>query len=396
MHTYKQKHGRQLIASAMMLGAAGCGAAWADEPAAAPATEPAKPAPGTLAGVLDASGITESGYVAASYYHSNGYSTYHQFDNKHDSFQLDQAALTLAYQPKEGFGALVNIAAGEDMKILNAAEGSNANTFDIVQAFVQYATGPLTVIGGKYVTLAGAEVIAPTGNTNFSRSLLFFAEPLTHTGIRATYAVTDTLNLVAGVNNGWNYSSLTTSGSKTGEVGVAWTPGKIFALAAQAYIGRDPYPLVPAVGGVPYAYTDGQKTLVDAVATYNATDALTFVLSFDWGKQKAHFAGIPDASWNGAAFYTNYALNDQWRVSVRLENLDDKDGFVTGTGIKQTLKEGTVTFGYDPTKSFELRIEARYDKSTDPTSFVRSINPSDASPFANSQTGFALQGVYKF
>ena len=46
-----------------------------------------------------------------------------------------------------------------------------------------------------------------------SRSLLFFAEPLTHTGIRATYAASDTLSLVAGVNNGWNYSSLTTSGS---------------------------------------------------------------------------------------------------------------------------------------------------------------------------------------
>jgi len=383
--------GKSSIAPALVLGIVTCGTAFADEPAA-PAAEPAKPAPGTLAGVLDASGITETGYVAASYYHSNGYSYYHQFDNKHDTFQLDQAALTLAYQPKEGFGALVNIAAGEDMKILNSAEGNNANTFDVVQAFVQYATGPLTVIGGKYVTLAGAEVIAPTGNSNFSRSLLFYAEPLTHTGIRATYAVTDTLNLVGGVNNGWNYSSLSSSGSKTGEVGAAWTPNKIFALTAQAYFGKDP--LAPTIGETSYA--EGQKTLVDAVATYNATDALTFILSFDWGKQKAQIADIPDASWNGAAFYTNYALNDQWRASVRLEYLDDKDGFITGTGIKQTLKEGTVTFGYDPTKSFELRIEARYDKSTYQYAFLRSINPNEVNPFANSQTGFALQGVYKF
>src|SRR5882724_13691821 len=198
------KCGKQLIAPALMLGITTCGAAMAaDEPAAPAAAEPAKPAPGTLAGVLDASGITETGYVAASYYHSNGYSTYHQFDNKHDSFQLDQAALTIAFQPKEGFGALVDVAAGEDMKILNTPEGSNPNTFDIVQGFVQYAGGPVTVIAGKYVTLAGAEVIAPTGNTNFSRSLLFYAEPLTHTGIRATYAASDTINIVAGVNNGW-------------------------------------------------------------------------------------------------------------------------------------------------------------------------------------------------
>jgi hypothetical protein len=378
------ERGKQLIAPALLLGLTTCGSAMADEPAAPAAAEPAKPAPGTLAGVLDASGITATGYVAASYYHSNGYSTYHQFDNKHDSFQLDQAALTIAFQPKEGFGALVDVAAGEDMKILNAAESSNPNTFDVVQGFVQYATGPLTVIAGKYVTLAGAEVIAPTGNTNFSRSLLFFAEPLTHTGVRATYAVNDTLSVVAGANNGWNYSSLSTSGSKTAELGVAWTPSKTFSLTAQAYAGKDPT-------------FDAQRTLVDAVATYSATDALTLILSFDWGKQKQHAAGDPDLDWNGAAFYTNYALNDQWRVSLRLEYLDDKEGFVSGIlGTAQKLKEGTVTFGYAPVKSFELRMEARYDKS-DKSTFVRTItNHTSINPFADSQTGVALQGVYKF
>jgi hypothetical protein len=374
------KSGKQLLASAAMLGFVACDVAIAED-------EPAKPAvtAGTsVSDVLTASGITESGYVAASYYHSNGYNTYHQFDNKHDSFQLDQAGLTIAFQPKEGFGALVNVAAGDDLKIVNAAEGSSPNTFDVVQAFAQYASGPLTVIAGKYVTLAGAEVITPTGNSNFSRSLLFFAEPLTHTGVRVTYAASDTLNIVAGANNGWNYSSLTTSGSKTAELGVAWTPNKTFSLAAQAYVGKDPT-------------FDAQRTLVDAVATYSATDALTLVLSYDWGKQEQHTAGDPDLDWNGVAFYTNYALNDQWRVSLRLEYLDDKDGFVSGlVGTPQKLKEGTLTFGYAPAKSFELRIEGRYDKS-DKATFVRSINAEETvNPFAESQTGFALQGVYKF
>jgi hypothetical protein len=214
--------------------------------------------------------------------------------------------------------------------------------------------------------------------------LLFFAEPLTHTGLRATYAANDTLNIVAGVNNGWNYSSLSTSGSKTAEVGIAWTPSKAFSLAAQAYVGKDPT-------------FDAQRTLVDAVLTYGATDALTLVLSYDWGKQEQHAAGDPDLDWNGVAFYTNYALNDQWRVSLRLEYLDDKEGFVSGlVGTPQKLKEGTLTFGYAPAKSFELRMEARYDKS-DQTTFVRSINTDvNVNPFANSQTGFALQGVYKF
>lgn len=370
---------KQLLAPALMLSITTCGAAAADD-------EPVKPAASnapSFSDVLTASGITESGYVTASYYHSNGYGTYHQFDNKHDSFQLDQAALTVAFQPKDGFGAFANIAAGEDMKVLNAAEGGSANTFDIVQGYVQYATGPLTAIAGKYVTLAGAEVIAPTGNSNFSRSLLFFAEPLTHTGIRFTYAASDTLNIVAGVNNGWNYSSLSTSGSKTAEAGIAWTPSKTFSLAAQAYVGKDP------------AF-DAQRTLVDAVVTYGATDALTLVLSYDWGKQEQHEAGDPDLTWNGVAFYANYAVNDQWRMSLRLEYLDDKNGFVSGlVGTPQKLKEGTLTFGYAPAKSFELRIEARYDKS-DKETFVRSIIAEADNPFADSQTGVALQGVYKF
>ncbi|HEY2782389.1 MAG TPA: outer membrane beta-barrel protein [Steroidobacteraceae bacterium] len=365
------------IASAVVLSFGVCAVASADDDPSRPQAVPSLPE------ILTTSGLTATGYVAASYYHSNGYGTDHQFDNKHDSFQLDQAALTLAYQPKEGFGALVNVAAGEDMKILNAAEGSNPNSFDLVQGFVQYVGGPVTIIAGKFVTLAGAEVIAPTGNTNFSRSFLFYAEPLTHTGIRATFALTDTLSLVGGVNNGWNYSSLTTSGSKTGEVGLAWTPSKKFALAAQAYAGKD-------------STFDAQRTLVDAVATYNATDALTFVLSVDWGKQEQHVGGAPQFDWNGAAFYTNYALNDQWRASLRLEYLDDKEGFVTGTGFAQTLREGTLTLGYDPTKNFELRVEVRYDKSAQPA-FVRTLAFGGAvDSLANSQTGFALQTIFKF
>ncbi|MDP8986583.1 MAG: porin [Pseudomonadota bacterium] len=356
----------------------------ADAPAAAPAAPPGP----TFTDVLTASGLTATGYVAASYYHSNGYSTFHQFDNKHDTFQLDEAALTLAFQPKEGFGALVDVAAGEDMRVLNGAEQGTAptgNTFDVVQAFVQYATGPLTIIGGKYVTLAGAEVIAPTGNTNFSRSLLFYAEPLTHTGIRATYAVSDTVSLIAGVNNGWNYTSHLTYSGKTGEFGLGWTPNKIFALTAQAYVGKDP------------AY-DAQRTLVDVVATYTATDALSFVLSADTGKQQQR-AGAADLKWSGVAFYTNYAFSDQWRVSVRAEYLDDKGDKATGvawvTGTPEKVKEGTVTFGYAPVKSFELRMEARYDKS-DKVTFLRSIPAVGPYVYANNQTGLALQGVFKF
>jgi Putative beta-barrel porin-2, OmpL-like. bbp2 len=372
-----RKQGNLVTIVALLFGAAVSGRALADE-----AGTPASPAAPSLAAVLDASGITESGYVAASYYASNGYpSNVHQFDVDHNTFQVDQVGLTLAYQPKSGFGALVDAIAGEDARILNAAENGGDNTFDLMQAFVQYVSGPVTVIGGKFVTLAGAEVIAPTGNSNFSRSLLFFyCEPLTHTGIRATYALSDTLSIVAGVNNGWNITS-TSYGSKTGEAGIAWTPSKVFSLTAQAYLGK----------ALPY---DAQKSLVDVVATYNVTSSLTLIANVDFNEQKDAFGANNDAKWEGFAGYANFTLNDRWRVSLRGEYLDDRDGFLTGD--KQHLWEGTMTFGYSPVKSFEVRLEGRYDSAKVDTFYKTSTALAMVTPDADSLSEVALQGVYKF
>ncbi len=367
-------HRLHIAALVAVAGAVPAGALAADSPAM------------TLSQLLANSGITESGYVAASYYDSSGYNTYHQFDTAHDSFQLDQAGLQLAYQPKSGFGAVVDVIAGDDAKIVNAAESapaSSSDAFDILQGYVQYATGALTVQAGKFTTLAGAEVIAPTGNTNFSRSLLFYAEPMTHTGLRATYAVTDALSVIVGVNNGWNYTQDPTSGSKTGELGIALTPNKYFSLTAQMYAGKDP------VYGA-------ERTFFDTVATFNATSSLSFVASFDWGKQETAAATpgyLTGGDWDGVAGYVNYQLSSEWRVSLRGEYLDDKDGTTLITGARQALKEGTITFGYDPVADFELRLEGRYDTSSEPT-FVKSVNP--VTVYGSNQSEVAVQGVYKF
>ncbi|MGH8297937.1 MAG: outer membrane beta-barrel protein [Steroidobacteraceae bacterium] len=363
-------HIAALVAAA---GAAPAGALAADSPAT------------TVSQILADSGITESGYVAASYYDSSGQNTYHQFDTSHDTFQLDQAGLQLAYQPKSGFGAVVDVIAGADAKIVNAAESaaaSSSDAFDILQGYAQYVTGPLTIQGGKFTTLAGAEDVAPTSNTNFSRSLLYFAEPMTHTGVRATYAVTGTLSLIVGVNNGWNYTKVD-YGSKTGELGVAFNPDKYFSLTAQMYAGKDP------------AYA-AQRTFFDTVATFNATSALSFVVSYDWGKQEttaATPAALTGGDWDGVAGYINYQLSSRWRMSLRGEYLDDKDGTTLVTGTCQALKEGTVTLGYDPVASFELRIEGRYDTSNVPT-FIEAETP--VIRYGSGQSEVALQGVYKF
>lgn len=312
---------------------------------------------------------------------------------QHDSFQLDEAGFSLAYQPKRGFGALVDLIAGEDARILHIAEDGHDEAFDVRQAYVQYAAGPLTVIAGRFVTLAGAEVINPTQNINFSRSLLFTeSEPLDHTGVRATYAFTDTFSLIAGVNHGWNVT-FTSNGSKTGEVGLAWTPNKTFSLSTSAYFGKTQY-----LSGTT-ALVDAGRTLLDAVATYNATSALTFVVNFDWDRQDQAFGpGSANATWDGVASYVNYAFNDRWRLSLRGEYLDDQQGLITSTPDGQHLWEGTATVGYAPTKHFELRLEGRYDASQ--RSFFYRTNPDQMAQnlplLADSLSEVAVQGVFKF
>ncbi|MEJ0038706.1 MAG: porin [Gammaproteobacteria bacterium] len=330
--------------------------------------------------LFDSWGVAFSGYVDGQYEYSSSPSpSLHVFDARHDSFVLNQAAFTLAAQPKEGWGGVVNVIAGEDARLINLfSSPSSTNNFDVTQAFIQYATGSWTIQGGKMLTLAGAEVIAPTLNTNVSRSLLFNAEPFTHTGLRATYAASDKVSVIFGVNNGWNETSDNNS-QKTAEVGISLTPSKAFTLTAQGYFGSEP------VGNG----LNGEKDLVDLVATWNVTDAASFMLNYDWGKQDNVLAGGGDAKWYGVAGYFNYAFNSLWRMSLRAEYFDDKDGYTTGA--IQKVKEVTATFGYAASKNFELRFEGRYDKS-DEDFFLKDTSGK----IDDNQTGVLVEGVFKF
>ncbi len=345
---------------------------------AAAADAPAAPAAPKLSQVLDASGITATGYVDAGYeYVSNTTPSYRVFDTEHSAFSLHQAALNLAYQPKTGFGAFVNFTTGDDAQLIHSVGSGDTGSFDVTQAYVQYATDTTTIIAGKFNTLAGAEVISPALNTNISRSVLFgYAVPFTHTGVRATFAATDEVSLILGVNNGWDQvRDLNTQ--KTAEFGVAYTT-KPFVLAVSGYVGSEP--TLPNI--------NGSRQLIDVVATFNASDALSFVLNYDWGKQEDYNAAMGTAKWTGLAGYVNYAIDDSWRVSGRLEYFNDKNGFRLGAA-PQKLKEATFTVAYMVEKSFEVRFEGRHDWS-DKSTFM------DNGIATDNQNSVAIGGIFKF
>lgn len=361
-------------------------------PAAVLAADAPKTSVPTLDQVLEASGIALNGYIDTAYSHLSGTGVFTSgtanrvFDTEPNSFNLHQAAITVAKQPKEGFGGLINLTTGRDARVIHSFGASTESQFDVTQAFAQYAHGPLTVMAGKYVTLAGAEVINSTADVNYSRSILFgYAIPFSHTGLRASYAASDMLTLFAGVNNGWD-DIQDTNKQKTLELGLLVTPMKSLTIAAVDYAGTE------RVGGLVPTGPEGARNILDLVATYTATDKLAFTLNYDYGSQDNASTVTPigkeKAKWSGLAGYVNYLLTDTWRLSVRGEYFNDKDGYKTG--VVQKWKEGTVTLAYLPAKNMEIRGEVRGDRS-DVASFMKSDGTA-----SKSQSSYGLEAIYKF
>lgn len=342
----------------------------------------------TLGEVLQASGITVNGYVDVS--HNNlstdvGSNTYRVFDTETRGFNLQMLDLSISSLPASGFGGFAQLNAGSDARVIASSGTSGADDFEVQEAFLQYANGGLSVIAGKFATLAGAEVIESPSNVNFSRSILFgYAIPFTHTGVRASYALGDAIKLIVGLNNGWDVMRETQQTaasdgqramSKTIELGVTAAPAKMLSLAASYYAGKE------STGTT----TPADRNVLDLVATITLTDALSFVLNYDKGEQEK-VAGTT-AKWDGLAGYVNFKLGDMHRLSLRTESFKDKQGYRTGT--TQKLKETTLTLAHMPSKNVELRVEYRKDKS-DQSVFTENGTAK------KSQDSLGLEAIYKF
>jgi hypothetical protein len=261
--------------------------------------------------------------------------------------------------------------------------------FDVTQAFLQYAGGPLTVIAGKFVTLSGTEVIASTGNTNISRSILFGAIPFTHPGVRATWALSDTVSLIAGVNNGWDQLTDANKG-KTAELGATLNPIKPLSITLSGYSGQE----------VTSATTNGTRSSINAVASYTIIDPLSVGLEVLNVSQDNARGGTTQAKYSGVAGYVTYMFTPKLRGVLRVESFDDKNGFHFAPGAPAgpfatsdtKYKEVTATVSFLANDSFEARGEVRRDQANNPVFFDFSNTPAAS----KSMTSIALQGLYKF
>jgi hypothetical protein len=383
-------------------------------PAASPAPSPTPTAPPHL---LQVSGFADAGYTSASIASAVGtpggrtitagpFGVYpYVFDSLDQQIQFHNFNLQAAYGGP--IGGKVEASFGDDANVINSYP---KNTFapgtdvDLTQAYLQISTGQFTIIGGKFETLAGAEVIESPSDLNFSRSILFgYAVPFTHTGVRVTWAANSALSLIAGLNRGWdttttykNSSFPPDVSSLTGEAGVAWNPSKIFSATLQGYDGNVEEGSALATPGV-FVVTPATpvRTLLDTVITYHATPALTLTVNGDDGRQTnsnifdptGALIGYGTATWAGVAGYANYTMSPQWSWTLRGETFGDFGG--SRTGVTQHWEEGTFTLQYQPISNVIVRGEVRGDHSTTP--FFGGPGPSFPST-----TQFGFEAIVKY
>jgi len=225
---------------------------------------------------------------------------------------------------------------------------------------------------GKMATYVGAEVIEAIDNPNYSRSFLFvFAEPTTHTGVKASYVFSDNVNASIHILNGWDNATDNNTGKCFG-TSINVSAGDLFS----AYIN---YMRGPESDN----NNHDQRSLLDLVATIKPVKPLSIILNYDNGKQDN--SGASSVKWSGFAGIVKYDFSDTYSLSVRGESFDDKDGFRTGTS--QRLTEVTVTPEIRLAGGLIVRPEYRHD-SSGKQSFDNGTKKS--------QVTFALNAMYRW
>jgi len=399
----------------------------ADGAAAAAPAAPAAPKGPTLSDIFANSGVEVKGYVdvvAEGSNLSNFGTSQGNFlfvnNIEKSNLGIHQLSITVDKLPKEGAGGLITLTVGKDANYLHSYTGSApSDNFDVTAAFAQYAVGDWTYQLGKFGTLVGVEVPDSTANTNISRSMGFGLYPYTHTGVRATKALSDTSNFIIGLNNGWDQIKDANT-QKTVELGYNWAKAdKSLVFNISFYGGTEPVStfgnntelsgLVATVD--PY---QGERDVIDANLTKVFSDKFNLVLDATYATQQlpknyTTYGTFTDSKprWYTLAAYFNYQVNEKSRWSLRLEDFIDQSGFKSATASALSsaaaskyiqVQSYTLTYGYLVDPALEVRAEVRLDRANLPGTLSGGLfySKSDGSLTTNNASSGSIEAVYKF
>ncbi len=350
---------------------------------------------------------------------TNNLRTFDSRDNNFDlnAFELDFEKLAPA---EGGVGFRADLAYGLNAAVtdggginFDGVAGIGPDEFDLQQAYgelnIPINGGPvlgdkINIKAGKFVTMAGAEVIESKDNWNISRSTAFgFGIPFTHTGIRSSVDLDGgkgKLNL--GLNNGWDVVQ-ETNNYKTFEGGLSWNLTDKLSASTANYLGKE-----SQTDANTAVISDDMRFLSSNVLTWKTpVEKLTLMGNWDIGNQrnvKAITAGALNnpkvgnsGMWHSYDFYAKYDLSEKMYLAYRGELFEDNDSFRTyGVTTPRSARRfwgHTFTLDYRPYKNFISRLEYRMDTSD---AGIFDVTTGGSTEGQGSQSTFGTELIYLF
>ena len=328
--------------------------------------------------------------------------------------EVSKEAEPVGFQVKLDFFATA-VALGDDTYGTSASDDIEVQAANIIYQ-VDIGNG-LTIVAGKMDTLVGHDKVESSKNANMTHGLIYGVLPKTHVGVRALYPLMDNLTVGLGVNNGSDQDADDNHG-KSIEALLSYSPleelaidlailyGAEYGSVASRFSAADGWDAL--TGAQQNAWLNGElsgdeanKTFVlNLIATYDVTEEASVFAELAYGAGEAP-KGWEDQKVVGIGVGGTYDITDVYSLALRYEYLEVDSADIANITASNMTREGTeylweitVTGQAKLTEDLILRLEFRYDKSTDQTAF--DDDDTGAAAGDDSQAVLGAQLLYTF
>jgi hypothetical protein len=341
---------------------------------------------------------TPFGYVEASYSYnfnrpSNGITNFRGFDNRHNTFTLDNVAIGANWQAGDSVSGRLTLQVGNTPSTyyglnepsLQGANGANASSSELWKYIQEAYVGWRAPIGdgllvqfGLFLSPIGIETMAIKDSWNWSRSNLFFGLPFYHSGLRATYPVSQYVTAGFHLYNGWNdvednNEEKSVAGTIAYNTLSATDADLLKVNLAILYFGGVERPTGDPAG--PWWRHD-----FDAVAQWDITTWLSIAGEGNFGWEPNRFSQGGSAfgtSWYAGALYARAKTLDWLYVALRgdgfwenvASNASGSASPIFWPAGTRWVSSGTATLDARPVDHISMRLEYRHDEAGGPMFF---------------------------
>jgi hypothetical protein len=376
------------------------------------------------------SSTTLSGYVDTSMIWKTGTGNANlpgrAFDGvgKLDGFNFNVAEIQLEKPLSEdqwAAGYRVQLLVGQDANFYNLSPSSvGSSDFSVKDAYVALRApvgNGLDFKVGSFSTVIGYESFESHLNPNYSRSFGWQLEPTQHTGVLASYKVTDAISFSLGVANTWG-AGINARAQRVNGVGATINAAESektymasisitapdswgFLKGSAWYAG-----IIDGLAGNTSGATANSKDTTSAYvggSLNTPVEGLAVGAAFDYRFNGPNTITVGDNWAYAVAGYVSYQASEKWKFNLRGDYTEGSDGtYYNRVGSNQNrLGALTVTADYALWANVIARAEARWDHSmsgdspyggTGATPVLPALNTGDD----NNAFTVALNLIYKF